>query len=53
MEPMEIRDIFKRMYLDWINNFLTIKRFSEYYGISEKLSQEIIKKGKEYHEQGV
>jgi hypothetical protein len=24
----------QNIYLDWVNNFLTIERFSEYYGIT-------------------
>lgn len=30
------------MYLDYRNNFLTVKRFSEHYGISENLANAII-----------
>lgn len=36
-----------QMYLDWFNNFLTLKRFAEYYGISEQLANEIICFGRE------
>lgn len=30
------------MYLDWFNNFLTIPRFSEYYGITEEFAERVI-----------
>jgi hypothetical protein len=35
------------MYLDWYNNFLTIGRFAEYYGISEDFAIDIIDNGRE------
>jgi len=35
------------MYLDWFNNFLSIPRFAEYYGISESLAHEVICFGRE------
>lgn len=35
------------MYLDWFNNFLTVPRFAEYYGISESLANTIITQGRE------
>ena len=30
-----LRDTLADLYLDWVNNFLTIERFSEYYGLDE------------------
>lgn len=30
------------MYLDYVNNFLTVKRFAEYYNISEAEALELI-----------
>lgn len=35
------------MYLDWFNNFLTLPRFAEYYGISESFAKNIIDRGRE------
>jgi hypothetical protein len=35
------------LYADWVNNFLTVPRFAEYYGITEGQAQEIIAVGKE------
>ena len=29
-------------YLDWFNNFLTIERFAEYYGITESFAYSLI-----------
>ena len=31
-----------QMYLDWFNNFLTIGRFAEYYGISEEFAEQVV-----------
>lgn len=36
-----------QMYLDWFNNFLTVPRFAEYYGISEEFANEVIETGRE------
>lgn len=37
---------YPRLYLDFVNNFLTISRFAEYYEIGEKQATAIIKKGR-------
>lgn len=42
-----------QMYLDWFNNFLTIPRFAEYYGISETFADEIIRQGRLVYEQQI
>lgn len=34
------------LYLDFWNNFLTIERFSHYYGITEKQAEELLQKYK-------
>ncbi len=34
----------KYMYLDWVNNFLTVARFAEYYEMSEKQAHDLIKR---------
>lgn len=36
------------MYLDYWNNFLTVERFAEYYGIMEDEAITIINKGREH-----
>tara|TARA_R100000655_G_scaffold1110_1_gene4415 strand:+ start:2519 stop:2656 length:138 start_codon:yes stop_codon:yes gene_type:complete len=36
----------EKMYLDYVNNFLTVTRFAEYYGISETEANEIINLGR-------
>ena len=34
------------VYLDWVNNFITVKRFAEYYNMSEEHAEEIIHAGR-------
>jgi len=40
----------KKMYLDYVNNFLTVKKFAEHYNISVDKANRIIEKGKYYSE---
>lgn len=39
----------EELYLDYFNNFLTIDRFAEAWGISKRVAEEIIKRGREIH----
>jgi hypothetical protein len=48
-----LRDILADLYLDWVNNFLTIERFSEYYGLDEDDARDLLKLAKKCHEQRV
>lgn len=34
------------MYLDYVNNFLTVEKFAEHYNITENLAKAIINAGK-------
>ena len=38
----------KDMYLDYFNNFLTIEKFAEHYGISKEQAKKIISQGRMY-----
>tara|TARA_R110000787_G_scaffold126186_2_gene237418 strand:+ start:1547 stop:1690 length:144 start_codon:yes stop_codon:yes gene_type:complete len=40
----------ERLYLDWVNNFLTVKSFAEYYDLTVKEANETIDLGREVHE---
>ncbi len=35
-----------KMYLDWVNNFLTVERFAEYYGLSVEEASKVIDEGR-------
>ncbi len=37
-------------YLDYVNNFITIEKFAEHYGISENLARVMIGEMRDYHE---
>lgn len=39
------------MFLDWFNNFLTIKRFAEYYGMTIDDAKKLIEEGRKLHEE--
>lgn len=39
-------DNFVSMYLDWVNNFLTVEAFAEHYSITEESAQKIIDCGR-------
>ena len=39
------------MYLDWVNNFLTVERFAEYYRITPPQAIAIIELGRKAHEE--
>ena len=48
-----LRETLADLYLDWVNNFLTIGRFSEYYGLDEEDAKDLLKLAKKCHEQRV
>jgi hypothetical protein len=48
-----LRDYLADLYLDWVNNFLTIERFAEYYGLDEDDAKALLEIAKKSHEQRV
>ena len=48
-----LRDTLADLYLDCVNNFLTIEKFSEYYGLDEDDARDLLKLAKKSHEQQV
>ena len=48
-----LRDTLADLYLDWVNNFLTIPVFAEYYGLDEDDARDLLKLAKKCHEQRV
>ncbi len=38
------------MYLDYVNKFITVERFAEWYGLDEEDADTIIALGKKYNE---
>lgn len=47
---INIRENLIDVYLDWLNNFVTIPAFADYYGLSEEESKKVIDLGKKIHE---
>lgn len=43
-------DDFVDMYLDWVNNFLTIEVFAEHYDITIEKANRVINIGRKVHE---
>jgi hypothetical protein len=41
---------FQEMHLDYVNNFLTVDVFAEYYSLTLDQANYVIKSGKQYHE---
>jgi hypothetical protein len=48
-----LRDYLADLYLEWVNNFLTIEIFSEYYGLDEDDAKALLEIAKKSHEQRV
>lgn len=38
------------LYLDYVNNFVTLSRFAEYYGLSDSEALKVINEGKRENE---
>ena len=52
----EINDALYKLelfYLDYVNNFITVKKFAEFYGISEKRALSLIDIGNDINLSGV
>lgn len=47
---MTLKEQLHEAYLDYVNNFLTIEKFAEHYGISYFLACQLIEDMTEYHE---
>jgi hypothetical protein len=50
LSTMTLREQFVEWYLDFVNNFLTLDGFAEYYGISRDQAEQVVKLGKQIHE---
>ncbi len=46
-------NMFQEMYLDYVNNFITVARFAEYYHITNEQALYVISEGKRVHEEGL
>ena len=46
MNHDQLHNILESLYLDWVNNFLTIEKFAAHYGITTDEADALIKIGK-------
>ena len=44
------RDLVERLYLEWVNNFISIERFAEYYNMTVEQARKVIKIGEKMFE---
>ena len=45
-----IKQNLQHVFLDWFNNFLTVEKFAEHYGLTEAQAAQVIELGKQIHE---
>ena len=41
------------IYLDWVNNFISVEGFASYYDISIEVANKLIDEGREIHKQSL
>ena len=46
-----MKERFANMFLDYVNDFLTVGGFASYYGMSDEVAERIINVGRKCHEQ--
>ncbi len=46
----EIQTQLADLYLEWLNDYITVAKFAEHKGISEVLANMIVNEGREWHE---
>lgn len=47
---INIKEELIEVYLDWINNFITVPAFADYYGLSEADAKKVIELGRKLYE---
>ena len=47
---MKLKDVLCEFYLDYFNNFLTIEKFSQHYGLTWKQASQLIQISKDIYE---
>jgi hypothetical protein len=49
-DQQEMKKTNEEMYLDWVNNFLTVERFAEYYSMTVVQATSLIESEKEWRD---
>lgn len=47
------KDKIADLYLDYVNNFLTVETFATWHGLKQQGAKSLINKGRQYHENRV
>ena len=47
---INIREDLCEVYIDWLNNFVTVPAFADFYGLQEDEAKKVIELGKKIHE---
>lgn len=43
----------QNLYLSWVNEFISLERFAEYYGMTEERANRVVNVGRDVHERHV
>lgn len=49
MQPFNMGEQLADLYLEWLNNYLTIEKFAEHYQLAESDALTILNYGRRYH----
>jgi hypothetical protein len=50
VDRVEPDDAMQALYIEWLNNYLTVERFAEHMGLSESAARELIDAGRRRHD---
>lgn len=50
MKPFNMAKQLADLYLEWVNNYLTVEKFAEHYQLTEKDAVNLLSYGRRYHE---
>jgi len=48
---MKLKQQLINLYLEWLNDFITVSGIADYYGLTTEDMQVLIEMGKKYHEE--
>jgi uncharacterized protein (DUF433 family) len=49
MQPFNMGEQLADLYLEWVNNYLTVEKFAEHYQLTEEDALNILNYGRRYH----
>jgi len=45
----KVNDMLQGIYLEWLNNYLTVAKFAEHYAMPEETAEYLIDRGRKIH----